>query len=375
MTSLLAILKESWLSLRAERLFRVVMGLNILVIVAYASMGFPDTGFTLFYGLFEEESEYINTHSPLAKTLYLGIYSAFIVNIWLAWAASILALISTSSIFPKFLSEGSVELVLSRPIRRTTVFAIKYVSGLIFVMLQVTVFTVGAFFAAGWRIDVWDPAIFLAIPLLTLFYSYLFCVNVFVGVLTRSTLVALLATLLFWFGTFGIRTADDQIQRFWLMSETTADESTQRLFELTAEIEQAWLEDQTKVVRELRVERRETETDLANADEAIERLNPWKSAIGFLRMGLPETARTLGLLHRELERGSDNTLMDLMSGRAFEEDSDYPQNEFQKRRMDAEEKSYERELSIPGWKIIGKSLIFEFVILTCAIWIFRRRDY
>jgi ABC-type transport system involved in multi-copper enzyme maturation permease subunit len=176
--AIMAILRESWLTLRAEKLFKLVLGLNLIVIVAYMSVGFDDAGISIFFGLTHVDSEYIRSGTPFARTLYLGIYSAFIVNIWLAWAASILALISTSSIFPSFLKEGAVELVMSRPTQRTTIFCVKYIGGLLFVAVQVGIFTLGAFFAAGWRIDVWDPAIFLAIPLVTLFYSYLFCVNI-----------------------------------------------------------------------------------------------------------------------------------------------------------------------------------------------------
>ena len=86
--AILAILRESWLTLRAEKLFKLVLGLNMLVIVAYLSVGFDDTGVSLFFGLTHVDSEYIRSGTPFARTLYLGIYSAFIVNLWLAWAAS-----------------------------------------------------------------------------------------------------------------------------------------------------------------------------------------------------------------------------------------------------------------------------------------------
>ncbi len=239
MTSVWAILRESWLSLRAEWLFKGVMGLNIIVIVAYASIGFDKTGVSLFYGLTHIESEFIYEGSPMSKTLYLGIYSAFIVNMWLAWAASILALISTSSIFPSFLSAGAVELVVSRPTRRSTIFFVKYSGGLLFVVLQVSVFTLGAFLAAGWRVGAWDPAIFLAIPIVTLFYSYLFCVNVLVGVITRSTLIALLATLLFWFSSFSVRTADDIMSQFTYRIGATIERTEARVAELDTEANEA----------------------------------------------------------------------------------------------------------------------------------------
>jgi ABC-type transport system involved in multi-copper enzyme maturation permease subunit len=373
MTAILAILRESWLSLRAEKLFKVVMGLNILVIVGFASMGFDKTGVTILFGLSHIDSEYVYAGSALSRTLYMGIYSAFIVNLWLAWAASILALVSTSSIFPSFLSEGAVELVLSRPTRRSTIFLVKYFGGLLFVMMQVGVFTLGAFFAAGWRVGEWDPAIFLAIPLITLFYSYLFCINVLAGILTRSTLVALLATLLFWFSTFGIRTADDILTTFTMQFESTIERTEKKIVELKSEATTAKADGDEVALEDAEHWLTGPEEELAAATVARDQLAPWKTVIAAVRTITPETARTIGLLHRALERDSEVTLQQLLSGEAFRDD-DEPEGDLSDEQV-AKQRLVEREESISPWLIIGKSLIFEVIILGIAMAIFRRRDY
>ena len=373
MTAILAILRESWLSLRAEKLFKVVMGLNIMVIVGFASMGFDKTGVTIFFGLTHIDSDFVFAGSPLSRTLYMGIYSAFIVNIWLAWAASILALVSTSSIFPSFLSQGAVELVLSRPTRRSTIFLVKYCGGLLFVMLQVSVFTVGAFFAAGWRIGEWDPAIFLAIPLITLFYSYLFCVNALAGIITRSTLVALLATLLFWFSTFGIHTADDILTRFTLMFEARVERIEKQVSNLQLEVKTAEADSDDVAAKDAEHWLAEPEEELELAKQGVAQLAPWKTVISSVRAVTPETARTIGLLHRALERDSETTLQQLLSGEAFRDDDEPPRDLNDDQIADQE--LAKREETISPWLIIGKSLIFEVIILGIAMMIFRRRDY
>ena len=371
--AILAILRESWLTLQAEKLFKLVLGLNLLVIVAYASIGFDDTGVSLFFGLSHVDSEYVHAGTPLARTLYLGIYSAFIVNLWLAWAASILALISTSSIFPSFLKEGAVELVMSRPTRRATIFFVKYIGGLLFVAVQVGIFTIGAFLAAGWRIDVWDPMIFLAIPLVTLFYSYLFCINVLAGIITRSTLTALLVTLLFWFGTFSIHMVDDVLSTRMIEFEETADRAEKRIVELKAEHKAAAAENDTAEADDAEHWMQGPQKEAETARTAIDQLAPWETVVGIIRTTMPETDRTLNLLHRELERNSDMSLVDLMAGRGFEDENEQTQE------MDEYEvagrRKMEEENEIPAWRIIGKSLIFEVIVLGLALWIFQRRDY
>ena len=126
MIAVFAVLMDSYRSLKAQKLFKTVLVLSMLVIIGFASFGFDDQGVFLFFGAMQIENEYFKAGTELASTLYMGIFSAFIVNLWLGWVATILALISTSSIYPQFLSAGSVELVMSKPVRRTTMFIAKY---------------------------------------------------------------------------------------------------------------------------------------------------------------------------------------------------------------------------------------------------------
>ena len=391
MIPILALLRESWLTLRAERLFKVVLALNILVVFAYASLGFDKTGFFIFYGAWHYENEFIYSGSPLATTLYLSIYSAFIVNIWLGWIAAILALISTSSIFPTFLSQGAVELVLSRPPRRSTVFLTKYAGGLLWVGLQVCVFTIGAFLASGWRIGLWDPAIFLAIPLITLFYSFLFCINVLVGVITRSTLVALLATMVFWSATFAIRQADDLIASRQFANQFQIAQIETRIGELLQTRAKIEFDGSSRALDDIDDQLARQHDRIDDALETSELLDPWAVWISRVRAIVPETARTIGLLQRSLERHTDISFTDLMTGKAFEEDDEqaiaeemaYGEDdedtrrwqERAQRRRASMEATMEREQAVPAWWIITKSLIFECVVLCGAILIFRRRDF
>ena len=103
------------------------------------------------------------------------------MGVYLTWVAAVLALISTSSMFPDFLTGGSIDLYLSKPIGRVRLFFTKYVSGLMFVALQVSVFAVGSFLVLGWRGHSWEPSLFLAIPIVVIFFSYLYGICVLLG--------------------------------------------------------------------------------------------------------------------------------------------------------------------------------------------------
>ena len=360
MTPLLAILRESWLSLRSQGLFKIAMGLNLLVIIAFASIGFDAQGISLFFGLSHIDSEFVTAGSPWASTVYLGIFSLFIVNIWLAWISAIIALLSTSSIVPSFVSQGAVELTVSRPVSRTTIFLSKYLGGLLFVVLQVGVFCIGAFLTAGWRVGMWNPAIFLAIPLVTLFFSYLFCVNVLVGVITRSTLTALIVTLAFWFSCFSLREADELVTAEVFQREALISDLDTSISEAMAT---GSLGDPGEDVQELQAE-------LLSQIAALDTLNAWSGPLGVLRWFLPETGNTVLLLKHAIETDEAATFEDILSGRIFEQDKG-PQSP----RNRAQTKLRSQNKAIPWWWTIGKSLIFEAVILAFAAWVFRRRDF
>ncbi|MCH2138814.1 MAG: hypothetical protein MK074_07165 [Phycisphaerales bacterium] len=367
MTAVLSILHESWLSLRAQGLFKLTMGLNLLVIVAFASIGFTDTGVSMFFGLSHADSEHVNANSPWAKLLYLGIFSAIIVNVWLAWIATGLALLSTSSIFPNFVSQGAVELTLSRPISRTKIFLSKYCGGLLFVVMQVSVFTTGAFLAAGWRVGAWDPAIFLAIPLITLFYSYLFCINVFVGIWTRSTLTALIVTLVFWFSAFSLRTAENLVTRFVYSTEIQMQRDDERIGELMHQIETA----HGPAITTFETRLDEQQKSLEANRTAHEKLEAWQGPLQVARWLVPETSGTINLLKRSLEHDASATFEDLMSGELFRESPRRNRNA----DFEADAKVSDRENARPVWWVLGKSLGFEAVVLAAAIWLFRRKDF
>ena len=202
---------DAYRQLSAAKLFWLTLGLSGLVVILYGSIGFIEQGVTMLFGLFDVESEYITEGSMWARGLYLGIYSNFLVTIWLAWVATILALISTCSIFPEFVSEGSIELSLSKPITRIRLFMMKYLVSMLFVMLQVSIFCLGIFLCVGLRLGEWNWMIFVAIPIVSLFYSYLFSVTVLVGMMTKSGIAALLVTGVFWMTLFSVSVSEGSL--------------------------------------------------------------------------------------------------------------------------------------------------------------------
>ena len=379
MRAFAAILLDAYRELNSKKLFWVILFLSAMFVLVYASMGFDETGVFMFFGLWHVADNELLVHgSPMAAMLYRGIFSTFVVPIWLAWIATILALISTATIFPDFVAGGSIDVVLSKPIGRIRLFFYKYLASLLFVLLQVTVFCAGVFLCMGWRLSDWDWKVFAAIPIIVLFYSYLFSVCTLIGVWSRSALAALLLTLLLWFGLYSINQTEVILNLISTEVAVNLEEQKQRitgLEERRDELQQQEnAEDQPELTR-IEAEISDAQREHDDVEETLGKLAPWHGGMRTIQAILPKTSETIGLLDRVLSRETDVNLMDLFTGNVQQDASggftstDRSSDRRVQRRM--EEDYAARSL----WFIVGTSLIFVAVILSLGCWIFVRRDF
>lgn len=216
LTQTVAIFRDAYRELNHKKLFWIVLAFSLAVVVAIAVPYNNERGIGIFGATVD--------FPPLSsKAVSRGGFYSFMlyavgINVWLAWGAMILAIISTASMIPDFVSSGSVDLMLSRPIGRVRLFLTKYAAGLMFVGLQASVFAIGAILVIGLRGGSWGLKPLVTIPLMMALFSYLFCVCALVGLVTRSTLAALLVTALMWLGIWAIGTVegvflDQRLQR------------------------------------------------------------------------------------------------------------------------------------------------------------------
>ena len=142
------VLVAAYRELNARKLFWVALVINALIIAAMASVGIDDRGVNLLG--FELPIPMVNTTTFPDGRLYKMIFATLGVGIWLAWLSTILALLSTASMFPD-LASGGVDTMLSKPIGRTRLFVTKFASAMLFTAVQVTLFAFLAFLVIGLR--------------------------------------------------------------------------------------------------------------------------------------------------------------------------------------------------------------------------------
>jgi ABC-type transport system involved in multi-copper enzyme maturation permease subunit len=116
----------------------------------------------------------------------------------------LLTLIWTAGFLPGFLDGRSVSVLLAKPAPRWMLLAGKYVGVLAFVLFHATLFVGGTWLAIGLRTGIWDATYLYAIPLLLLHFAVFFSVSLLLAVCTRSTVVCVFGSILFWCIAWGM---------------------------------------------------------------------------------------------------------------------------------------------------------------------------
>lgn len=346
-----AILVDTWRLLCARRLFWFALVLTALIGIGYASVGFHDKGF--FLGSFSFDSPFIKRGTPQAEELYIGLFYQ-IVKWWTTLFGVILALVSCASIFPEFMASGAIDAMLSKPISRPRLFLFKFLSGLLFAAVQAGLLAVIVFLAIRWRLGFWHEAVFWSVPLVVLLYSYLYAINVLIGVWTRSVLASVLLTLLAWAGVGIIHLIERMTAE---LSRTSASET----ISLAAQ-------------QKNRIGPPPTNA-FVKAHQAAQ----------VVMALLPKTRETTELIRRSAMREGDKAVdreqeIQKMVESRLQVESMFSQGKPRMSDTDAlaqAEKDFDslQTLEKSGLYIVGTSLAFEAAVLALACWLFARRDY
>jgi ABC-type transport system involved in multi-copper enzyme maturation permease subunit len=125
--------------------------------------------------------------------------------IWVADVVGLLlALLWTAGFLPSFLEPAAASVLLAKPAPRWVLIAGKSVGVLAFVTLQALLFVGGTWLALGLRTGVWDTVYLLCVPLLVLNFAIFFSFSAMLAAATRSTVVCVFGSMLFWVLCWGM---------------------------------------------------------------------------------------------------------------------------------------------------------------------------
>jgi hypothetical protein len=333
-------------------------------VAAIGCLGINEGGFKILVWQFD--NEHFNSRLMPADVFYKWIFMQIGIGLWLSWLATILALISTAGIFPDLITSGSIDLFISKPISRLRLFLTEYLAGLLFVTLQVAVFSLASFLVIGIRGGAWEPGLLVTIPLMVCFFSYLFAVCVLLGVLTRSTVAALLLTLLFWFFVFAVGTAENGLLMFKTVRKHGVNLAAPPAESTDSKPEVPGSPGPAQAAEKAETAKPAEESSPATGDQSDDNnlLDVAHRVLFGVKTVLPKTTETIALLQR--------VLIDLAQ---LPRPPEQPNNAQQRRMRAAGEEMAETLRSRSLTWIVGTSLGFEAFVLACAAFVFCRRSY
>ena len=366
----LALFVDAYRDLNARKLFWITLILSGFFIAAFALLGADAHGFHLLW---------FHWDVPMAQYVYKQIFSWVVVGIWLTFVSASLALVSTAGIFPDLISTGAIDLYLSKPLSRPRLFLTKYLSGLLFVTLQVALVAVGGFLLLGARGGEWKPGLLLAIPIVVCFFSYLFAISVLAGIVTRSTIAALLLAALCWAIFWGVHVTEEftfkslatkeYVAGFYRKEIHSADESVGELHASTRPADRLAVVDLTE-------QRASDQERLNSVEEGLPSARRMHRIIYLIYTAIPKTTETTDLLDRTLFSNQEVAQADEPTRPWFMPNSTDRDRDLQFSAPMHGKAAYDQAVRGRSliW-IIGTSLAFEAVVLVLAGWIFCRRDY
>ena len=384
-----ALFADALRRLRAAKLFWVALALSVIVAAACGYVGITPEGLD-FPGFGTWENPVWNSTNLPAGEFYKIVFTSFGVGIWLAYAANLLAVISTASLVPALVDEGSVDLYVTRPLGRVRLFLTRYATGLLFVALQALCFSLTAMVVFGVRAGVFLPGLLWAVAFVTLFFSYLYCVSALIGLITGSGVTAILLTLLFWmfvwaadwteFTTLLFREQAAQTVERNLAAADAAEAIDARMNgpdSGAGEAPRGFAADNLAAARAQLAEARETYRTI----DAVHRVTV------AVKAPLPKTGETIGELNKVLSDATDLERFEAAEDREEaaraarradrRELSEDERNEFVRQQASENagaEAAIDAYYGRPWWWTYATGLGFQAVLLGLCCWIFARRD-
>jgi ABC-type transport system involved in multi-copper enzyme maturation permease subunit len=150
---------------------------------------------SLFFGLVDPQGGVFRNTSGYWVFLVENTF----VNSLGGWVALLVGIVITSFFIPNMLRKGTIDMLLAKPIHRPVLLIYKYIGGLSFMFLSSCSAIGGVWLVLGLRSGIWAPGFILTIFTLTFFFAILYSVSALIGVLTRTPIVSILVTCIFWF--------------------------------------------------------------------------------------------------------------------------------------------------------------------------------
>ncbi len=125
-----------------------------------------------------------------------------------------LSIFSASSFIPNMLEKGTVDLLLSKPVSRWQLILGKFLGGVLIVFFNIAYLIISIWVLIGFKFAIWDLSFLYSILTITFTFATLYSLIILVGILTQSSVLAMMLSYLIFFILSPILNARESISLF-----------------------------------------------------------------------------------------------------------------------------------------------------------------
>ena len=134
-----------------------------------------------------------------ASAITTNLFDNFLLSIGL-----LVGIVVTANVMPQMFDPGALNLLLSKPITRAGLYLTRFAGGCTQIAICAAYLFTGTWLWLGLGLGVWDQAFLWSIPIYVLVFAIYYSVSALVGLVYRSPILSVVATVVFWATCFAV---------------------------------------------------------------------------------------------------------------------------------------------------------------------------
>ncbi|MDP6538080.1 MAG: ABC transporter permease [Planctomycetota bacterium] len=210
-TILKALLEDARQQVLDNMVFRLMVVLLIVPISFTFLVGFGEERITILFGMWEIDYQtFLETFGgppmeigEVGHFFIQGVQEVFI-NFFGGTVGIIFCVAATAFFVPRMMEKGSADTLFSKPVSRATLLLARYFTGILFVAILAAVLVLGMFLGFWVTSGYSDPGFLWGALTLVYLYSLIHAFSIMVATWTRSSVAAILLSLMLFVISGGI---------------------------------------------------------------------------------------------------------------------------------------------------------------------------
>jgi ABC-2 type transport system permease protein len=189
-----------------------------IIVTFFAISTFVILVFTLLFSLvsFEDLSGMVNVNGndplDIAADIVKGLKLFVVAPLF--GGGLFLSIFSASSFIPNMLEKGAVDLIISKPVSRAQIILGKFLGGMLIVLINIAYLILSLWLLIGIKFGIWEISFLYSIFTITFTFGSLYSLIILVGILTQSSVLAMMLSYIIFFVLSPVLTVRDTITVF-----------------------------------------------------------------------------------------------------------------------------------------------------------------